>query len=218
MQHNDDKIPNFPSLMNDFINIESKYDTIHQLSTYETSLVTGVQEGYFVHGSYSPEFFYNDGVLTILREMYNSKPKPEPELPNFNKGNKNIVLHIRRGDVNASKYPSRWSSDQDYINLLRKTIENIGKDENDNIANYDIHILSEGEPELFKAITDVYPDIKLHLSIDIQETFHMIVIADVLIMSKSSFCYCAGLINKNKVVANNLVRWWHKPLKTWSII
>ena len=102
--------------------------------------------------------------------------------------------------------------------MLRKTIENIGKDENDNIANYEIHILSEGEPELFKAITDIYPDIKLHLSIDIQQTFHMMVIADVLIMSKSSFCYSAGLINKNKVVANNLTRWWHKPLKTWSII
>ena len=216
MQHNDTNHPNFPQIMNDFINIESKYNTIQQLSNYETSLVNGVQEGYFVHGSYSPEFFYNDRVLTILREIYNSKPKPKPHRYDISK--KNIVLHMRRGDVNASKYPSRWSSDQDYINLLSKTIENIGKDENDNIANYEIHILSEGEPNLFKAITDIYPSIKLHLSIDIQQTFHMMVIADVLILSKSSFCYCAGLINKNKVVANNLVRWWHKPLKTWSII
>lgn len=136
----------------------------------------------------------------------------------MNRQKKNIVLHMRRGDVNAIEYPSRWSSDQDYINLLCKTIENIGNDENDNIANYEIHILSEGEPDLFKTITDIYPDIKLHLSINIQQTFHMMVIADVLIMSKSSFCYAAGLINKNKVVANNLVHWWHKPLKIWSIV
>ena len=213
MQHNDANNPNFPQIMNDFINIESNYDTIQQISNYENSLVTGVQEGYFVHGSLSPEFFYNNNVLIILREIYNSKPKPQ--IPNYETSKNNIVLHIRRGDVNATKYPSRWSSDQDYINLLHKTIENVGSD---NITNYEIHILSEGEPHIFKAITDVYPDIKLHLSTDIQQTFHMMVIADILIMSKSSFCYCAGLINKNKVVANNLVRWWHKPLKTWSII
>ena len=216
MHHNDTNHPDFPQIMNDFINIESKYDTIQQISNYENSLVNGVQEGYFVHGSLSPEFFYNDKVLTILREIYNSKPKSD--IPNYNTSKKNIVLHLRRGDVNATKYPSRWTSDQEYINLLLKTIEYIGKDTNDNIENYEIHILSEGEPQLFKAITDVYPDIKLHLSIDIQQTFHMMTIADVLIMSKSSFCYCAGLINKNKVIANNLVRWWHKPLKTWSII
>ena len=155
-------------------------------------------------------------MLTILREIYHSKSKPD--IPNYDTSKKNIVLHLRRGDVNAAKYPSRWSSDQDYINLLRKTIENIGNDETDNIADYEIHILSEGEPELFKEITDVYPEIKLHLSIDIQQTFHMIVIADILIMSKSSFCYSASLINKNKVIANNLIRWWHKPLKTWTII
>jgi len=216
MQHNNEKNPIFPQIMNDFINIESKYDTIQQLSNYENSLVNGVQEGYFVHGSLHPEFFYNNKVLTILREIYNSKPKAD--IPDYDSSKKNIALHMRRGDVNATKYPSRWSSDQDYINLLRKTIENIGKDGDDNIENYDIHILSEGEPSLFKTITDIYPDIKLHLSIDIQQTFHMMVITDVLIMSKSSFCYSAALINKNKIVANNLVRWWHKPLKTWSII
>lgn len=216
MQHNETKNPNFPKMMNDFINIESKYGPIHQLSNYENSLVNGVQEGYFVHGSLHPEFFYNNKVLTILREIYDSKPKPQ--IPNFDSSKKNIVLHMRRGDVNATKYPSRWTSDQEYIKLLNKTIENIEKDVDDNIENYEIHILSEGEPQLFKAITDVYPDIKLHLSIDIQETFHMMAIADVLIMSKSSFCYSAALINKNKIVANNLVRWWHKPLKTWSII
>jgi len=216
MQHNDTNNPNFPQIMNAFINIESKYDSIHQISSYENSLVNGVQEGYFVHGSLSPEFFYNDKALTILREIYDSKSKPD--IPNYDRSKKNIVLHMRRGDVNAIKYPSRWTSDQEYIELLRKTIENIGNDANDNIANYDIHILSEGKPDLFKAITDIYPDIKLQLSTDIQQTFHIMVIADVLIMSKSSFCYSAGLINKNKVVANNLTRWWHKPLKTWSII
>lgn len=216
MQHNDKNDPNFPSLMNDFIHIESKYNTIHQLSNYEASLVNGVQEGYFVHGSYSPEFFYNNKVLTIFREMYNSKPKTV--LANYDTSKKNIVLHMRRGDVNPTKYLSRWTCDAEYIILLRKTIENIGKVDTGNIENYDIHILSEGEPSLFKELTEVYPNIILHLSIDIQDTFHMMVIADVLIMSKSSFCYSAALINKNKVVANNLVKWWHKPLKTWTII
>lgn len=216
MQHNDDKHTNFPQIMNDFINIESKYDTIQQISNYEASLVNGVQEGYFVHGSVSPEFFYNDNVLTIIREIYNSKSKPE--ISNFNKNKKNVVLHIRRGDVNPVKYPSRWSSNQDYINLVDKLITNIKMDETDDIANYDIHILSEGEPSIFKDITDNYPGIKLHLSTNIQQSFHMMSICNVLIMSKSSFCYCAALINKNKVIANNLIKWWHKPLKSWSII
>ena len=207
MHHNDEHIRDFPNYMNSFINIEHKFSTVNQLSNFDNSIVHKQKEGPFVHGSLHPEYFYNDHVLNLFREMYFSKDKPHI---NYNESFKNIALHIRRGDVNIIKYPSRFISNQEYIELLKKI----------DLSNSVIHIFSEGKNEDFQDIINNFPEnnFEMHLNANIQKTFHSLVMADTLVLSKSSFSYCAGLLNKNTIIANLITRWWHKPLKSWKIV
>tara|TARA_B100000927_G_scaffold151811_1_gene122352 strand:+ start:2117 stop:4018 length:1902 start_codon:yes stop_codon:yes gene_type:complete len=207
MHHNDENIDNFPTYMNNFINIEHKFKTFEQLSNYDKSIIHKQKEGPFVHGSLHPEYFYNEKVLNLFREMYFSKDKPHI---NYNECFKNIALHIRRGDVNQNKYPSRFISNEEYITLLKKI----------DLSNSIIHIFSEGKNEDFQDIINYFPEnnFEMHLNENIQKTFHYLVMADILVLSKSSFSYCAGLLNKNTKIANLITRWWHKPLKSWKIV
>ena len=88
-----------------------------------------------------------------------------------------------------------------------------------NLDNSVVHIFSEGEETDFQDIVEAFPNVKtvMHINEEIQLTFHYLVMADVLILAKSSFSYCAGLLNKNKIIANLISKWWHKPLRSWII-
>lgn len=207
MHHNDENIDNFPTYMNNFINIEHKFNTIDQLSNYDKSILHKLKEGPFVHGSKCPEYFYNNHILNLFREIYFSREKP---VVSYNKQYNNIALHIRRGDVNNIKYRSRFSSNQQYIDILKKM----------NLDNSIIHIFSEGDEKDFQDIVEAFPNINtiMHINENIQLTFHHLVMSDVLVLAKSSYSYCAGLINKNIKIANLLTNWWHKPLRSWKIV
>ena len=80
--------------MNSFINFEHKFSSYNDLTNYEKSLVHGVKEGPFVHGSLHPEFFYNDDVIKTIRELYYSKEKPEITL--FEKQETRIYSYQKR--------------------------------------------------------------------------------------------------------------------------
>lgn len=207
MHHNDEQIPDFPNYMNSFINVEHTFSTVNQLSNYDNSIIHKQKEGPFVHGSLHPEYFYNDHVLDLFREMYFSRTKP---LLTYDNKYKNVAVHIRRGDVNRTKYPSRFITNKQYIDLLRKI----------NVDNSIIHIVSEGEEKDFQDIVTEFPNNKvvMHINENIQLSFHHLVMSDVLVLAKSSFSYCAGLLNKNIKIANLITNWWHKPLHSWQII
>lgn len=205
MHHNDENVDQFPKVMNDFVNLEHKFRSFKSLTNNEISKVHMAKEGYFVHGSYSPEVFYNEPVLNLLRECYYSNPKPDISKI-YSNSIYNVAVHIRRGDVSDKAHWSRYTKNEEYIHLL-KSIELP--------ANAQLHIFSEGSPEDFNDFKIAFPNIRLHISINIQTTFHCFVEADLLIMSKSSFCYSAGLLNKNKVNGTFIKNWWHKPLKSW---
>ena len=207
MHHNDEHIKDFPNYMNSFINIENKFSTVNQLSNFDTSIVHKKKEGAFVHGSLHPEYFYNDDVLDLFREIYFSRTKP---LLTYDNKYKNIAVHIRRGDVNRTKYPSRFTTNKQYIDLLKKI----------NLDNSIIHIFSEGNETDFQDIVSEFPNNKvvMHINEEIQLSFHHLVMSDILVLAKSSFSYCAGLLNKNMKIANLITNWWHKPLRSWQIV
>lgn len=205
MHHNDENVENFPVVMNNFINLEHVFRSYNSLSNNEISQLHQVKEGYFVHGSLKPEMFYNDKVIEKLRKCYYSNPKPD--ISDIYKSDKfNVAIHIRRGDVSMSKYPSRFTSNDQYITLLKNQVWP---------ENVQFHLFSEGVKEDFNDIISEFPDIQLHISENIQTTFHLLVEADHLIISKSSYCYCAALLNINKVDGTFIKSWWHKPLKKW---
>ena len=75
---------------------------------------------------------------------------------------------------------------------------------------YKIIIFSEGNIDDFKIKKN--KRIKFELNLEIRQTFHSLVCAKILIMAKSSFSYCAALINKNKVY---YLPFHHKKLDHW---
>ena len=205
MHHNYDNNSEFPKIMNRFVNLEHKFRSYNSLSSYEKSKLFKFREGYLVHGSFKPDFFYNKLVLKKLRDCYYSSKKPD--LSNiYLKDRFNIAIHIRRGDVSNKTHVSRYTSNIVYIELLKK-IKIPSK-------TFTIHIFSQGDESDFKEFSTIN-DVKYHLNTNIEETFHCLVKADLLIICKSSFSYCAALLNENMVNGHIIKDWWHKPLKNW---
>jgi hypothetical protein len=50
------------------------------------------------------------------------------------------------------------------------------------------------------------------LNTNIEKTFHSMVKAKILVIAKSRFSYCAGILNSNKIY---YMIFWHKPLNHW---
>ena len=77
--------------------------------------------------------------------------------------------------------------------------------------DYNINVFSEGKEEEFNELR--HERVSLKLNVDIETTFHSLVSAKVLVMAKSSFSYCAAILNTNTIFYLNF---WHKPLAHWN--
>lgn len=149
-----------------------------------------------VHNSKHPSTYYSEEVLQLIRNYYYSTDKPIIHVPD-------IAIHIRRGDVDET-YTKRYSSNEDYNEIIDKLIKLY--------PNYTITIFSEGNEEDFKELKK--PNVIFKLNGYIQETFHSLVKAKVLIIAKSSFSYSAALLNKN--IIYYCFPFIHKPLDHWN--
>ena len=78
---------------------------------------------------------------------------------------------------------------------------------------YNIVIFSEGSIKDFNELKGKNLSFKLNKSIE--ETFHSLVSAKILVTAKSSFSYSAAILNSNEIY---YINFWHKPLKSWKII
>jgi len=77
---------------------------------------------------------------------------------------------------------------------------------------FQINVYSEGEKEDFKELLEIA---NLRLDADVFETFYNLVQADILIMAKSSFSYCAALLSRGIIIYEPF---WHPPLNDWFIL
>ncbi len=150
-----------------------------------------------VHISKTPDIYYNSDVIKILQEYYYSTPKPNVVVPD-------IAIHIRRGDVKKQN-KKRYTPDNKYKEILTFFLEKY--------PNKKITIFSEGTLDSFKNLQHHNVDFKLNTSTE--ETFHALVSAKILVTAKSSFSYCAALLNKNEIF---YIPFWHEPLKKWNIL
>lgn len=149
-----------------------------------------------VHFSKNPDIYYTPEVLTMIRTYYYSTNKPNIQNPD-------IAIHIRRGDVKENNEKRFTNNDQykQIISFLLKTY-----------PNYNITIFSEGKKEDFNDF--INERIYFQLNTDIEETFHSLVSAKILVTAKSSFSYCAALLNNNDIY---YLPFWHNPLKHWKL-
>ena len=106
---------------------------------------------------------------------------------------KHVALHIRRGDVNRNS-GKRWLNDSMTLQCADHVL-------NETKTAYSgciqLHIMSEGKKEDFTAFEHLHP--VYHLSMDALVTFHHMVIADILILSWSTYAYAAGYINGKRL-------------------
>ena len=149
-----------------------------------------------VHHAKKPSLYYTPEVLQTIRNYYYSTEKPSIIVPD-------IAIHLRRGDV-GENYKKRFTSNKEYIEL----INNVAKI----YPQHKITIFSEGKEEDFEELKR--ENITFCLNGDIRETFHNLVRAKILILSKSSFSYSAALLNENLVYY--VFPFWHKKLNHWK--
>lgn len=128
----------------------------------------------------------------------------------YNNNKLNIAIHIRRGDViNEPDNPRYIPIDFyiDKINIIQSTYP-------DSI----IYILTEitennkNEFDIFKENSNIM----LLNDIDTISTFEYFCNADVLIISRSTFSYLAGIYNTKSVYYND--GFWHAKLPNWKNI
>jgi len=151
-----------------------------------------------VHWSNNPSMYYTDNVKQIIKNFYYSTHKPLI-------ADVDIAIHIRRGDVNED-FTDRFTENSKYIKLIQALKLKF--------PNKKIHIFSEGKIEDFKEFGLNEDNFKLNLDVD--ETFHSLVCAKILIIAKSSFSYSSAILNENVVYyMDDFLNFWHKPLNTW---
>ena len=159
--------------MNDFIGING--DNIEEDTIIE-------KFSRVVHFSKNPSIYYTPAVIKKIRDFYYKNPKPVIE-------NIDIAIHIRRGDVSQVINKNRYTSNDTYNKIIEKLKVKY--------PDYNILIFSQGTHADFNDL-HISKD-NLRLNLDILVTFHSLVSAKVLVMSKSSFAYSAGILNKNTV-------------------
>jgi len=120
----------------------------------------------------------------------------------------NIAIHIRRGDIvqntkaaENQNLTMRWLDNGYYSNVLKQVLQKIAT--NKTIA---VYIFSQGSISDFKEFEKIE---QIHFCLNMKETdtFYHMVMADLLITSKSSFSYKPALLSKGiKVCPANF---WH---------
>jgi hypothetical protein len=161
-----------------------------------------------IHHAYSM-FDKNTQLYEIGMPFLNSIKK-NIELPEYHIPGVKIAIHIRRGDVsshmNAERYVPLYHF-QKIINAL-------------SILHKNAHffIFTEISPENASEFIDFQNankniSLKMMTDMNILTTLEYLIKADVLVMSKSSFSYVAGLYNQNTVF---YMDFWHAKLDRWK--
>ncbi len=173
----------------DFVRLESRPDARTLLVFEQAARVQLYQiylwqrQGRIKHDVYSE-------VIRVLRECYHAATHPEKQ-PFEDPTKVNIVVHIRRGD--ASKENHRWLPSSFYRNVITQLQE---RGQNSEIV---FHVHSAGTDgqmqEIREELHGCAPSIQFYLNTSPFQAFHQMVIADLLVVSHSSFSDWAGYLS-----------------------
>ena len=153
--------------------------------------------------------FYRDqfGVIEdIRRRFYHAVARDKNQLKYSNE-NFNIAIHVRRGDIMAGQVNEnpnllmRWQDTIYFENVLVNVLANINK-----IKPIKIYIYSQGEKQDFLNF-EKFGDIQYCLEMSAPDSFLHMVMADLLISSKSSFSYKPALLSHGIKVCPR--SFWH---------
>jgi hypothetical protein len=158
---------------------------------------------------WTPEWLKN--IRQHIRYYY-----PPPSSQNMTNPQFTIAVHIRRGDVNPCCWPRRYLPNSHYLRLIEKYVNAA----NAHNANPRVVIFSESES--FESL-DVFANMgyELILDGDVGDVWKTIMVADVIILSKSSFSYVPAALSfsspGDKRTFVVYTEFWHKPLPGWDM-
>jgi len=116
----------------------------------------------------------------------------------------NVAVHVRKQNNHDNHTLGICGDDYflDVMNHIRNTHN----------GEKIFHIYSQGEEKDFLHFKN--DDVVFHLNEPIEETFYSMVTAQILVMSKSSLSYTAGMLSDGIVY---YLPFWHKSASTWII-
>ena len=121
----------------------------------------------------------------------------------FPKSGHRVTVHVRRGDVTATDYPTRYLDNSYYLEQVEKYRR----------AGGEVIVFSQKGPTAafddFRAIGCV---VKLDTPLD--EVWLTAINSDVFVMSRSSFSHVPALLTKGIVVYHP---YWHRPQDDWIV-
>jgi hypothetical protein len=206
---------NFPLITNNEINFENTFYADHQIfervlldykkMSTETNNLLIITLCYDNLLDKNPEIY--DHAMPFLKQI-----KQKIELPDYisKVDYTKIAIHIRRGDVSESQNNTRYvplSYYQDVFDKLSLLYPNP--------YFFIFTEITPGNKDEFLEFEKKNENLPLKLMPDIDTliTLEYLIEADVLVMSKSSFSYVAGLYNENDVY---YMDFWHAKLNRWK--
>jgi hypothetical protein len=122
-----------------------------------------------------------------------------------------VVMHVRRGDVDAARLRVRHRFMPDEYFILFKQLLQSSLSPGVPVA---FHVHSSTSPEQpassFRALTD--SGFAVHLDAPMVDSWLAMMSADILVISKSSFSYVPALLSRGVVF---FTPFWHMPLGHW---
>lgn len=154
-------------------------------------------------------------VAPILNKKFFTSKERKKDKIIFNKKNYNIAIHVRIGDITSTeKLRKKRFLDVDYFILAINKALSVIKTK----KKIKIHIFAQSYQSYFSKFTK-FRNVHYFFDLNQYKTFLHFIYADLLITSKSSFSYKAGLISKNIKISPKI--FWHtypKNDKKWIIL
>jgi hypothetical protein len=129
----------------------------------------------------------------VYRDKYWRARRAAPMRTNWSADEIHVAVHVRRGDIaslkdrNAPGWERRWVDASYYIRLLGALRDQLP-------AQTRLHVYTDGTPLEVRELA-VFPRTDFHVREDPRQSFHDLIVADVLVVSSSAFAITAGKIS-----------------------
>lgn len=196
MEHNYENNVDYLNEKEKFINIIENFKNVNQVDNYEITS----SKIYKIIENEIDKCVELQSFLNVKKLFFENKPK-------INKSdNLNVSIHIRRFNPHDNGQTYGYTDDEYFLNVIQHI-------RNQYQNNKTFHIYSQGNIDSFEKFKS--NDTVFHLNEKMEDTFFNLTTSDILVTSKSSFSYMAGLLSDGIVY---YIPFWHPKLKKWKTI
>ena len=211
--------------LEDVMNIKNNYTCKEDINNQNISVVDFGFSRQYVENNL--DMFLSSKSMLNIKNVF----KQNKDLNIFDKDFINITIHIRRPSIHKNiDIPEHFCDIKEYnpedknkINHIYNTriseddyflkiINSLRVEYKDKKIKF--HICSEGELSQFQNF--INDDTIFYLNKPLDFTYILMILADILVISKSSFSYPAALLSDGIIYYPST--FWHKPSSKWKIV